>query len=618
MKTGKLLRLVGICTSLMLLATVAVGCGSSAEPTVAPPPAASEPAASAAPAAPAAPAASEPAAPAASSQEAMTKAEPAEAPAESQAPVPAAAAAQEGSVTAEPTAVPEPADSVRVPEGILTVSEFDYDTESWLPWEGVTQRFYWERVMETLLLLDPVTWEFKPGLAREWSLSDDGHTVTYYLQEGVPFHGGYGEFTASDAAYSLDQWLYNEESTHPSVAAQLQAAPEVRALDTYTVQVEYTKNPFLTAFMDLSSGNNGTGMMSRAFVDEVGLDGARREAIGTGPYEFVEHKLGESMEVEAAEGRHWRIVPQWKTIKFRITPEASTRLAQVLSGEVDIALLPGSFKRQAEAANVRTILNPGVAGVFIIPVVYIPGTTGIDAPDPNNPNADPTFREALSLAINRQELADVVFAGGAVPTGITDLSPISLGYDARWEEPDPYDLERAKQLLEESGKAGLTFEFQQRPLGGIPEGPQLAEAIAGMWEAAGLDVELKLNLQGSAHSAMRRARELEGKIWLMRLGHLTDTTRRLISQYRCTAERTALFACNTELEALTPKIQASTNLEEKDKLIREAYGILLDERTVIPVVQTASLYAIGPRVGSWSPRLGERFTTELESVGHAN
>ena len=612
MRKGIFFRLVGISLSAILLASVAIGCGSSTSPTVAPPPAASEPAASAAPAAP------EPAAPAPSGQDSMPKAEPTQAPADSQAPVPAAASQQEGSVTAEPTAVPEPPGSVRVPEGILTVSEFDYDTESWLPWEGVTQRFYWERVMETLLLLDPVTWEFQPGLAKEWSLSDDGHTVTYHLQEGVQFQGGYGEFTASDAAYSLDQWLYNEESTHPSVAAQLQAEPQVRALDTYTVEVEYTKNPFLTAFMDLSSGNNGTGMMSRAFVNEVGLDGARREAIGTGPYEFVDHKLGESMEVEAAEGRHWRIVPQWKTIKFRITPEASTRLAQVLSGEVDIALLPGSFKRQAEAANVRTILNPGVAGVFIVPVVYIPGTTGIDAPDPNNPNADPTFREALSLAINRQEIADVVFAGGAVPTGITDLSPISLGYDARWEEPDPYDLERAKQLLEESGKAGLTFEFQQRPLGGIPEGPQLAEAIAGMWEAAGLNVELRLNMQGSAHSAMRRARELEGKIWMMRLGHLTDTTRRLISQYRCTAERTALFACNPELEALTPKIQASTNLEEKDELIREAYGILLDERTVIPVVQTASLYAIGPRVGSWSPRLGERFTTELESVGHAN
>ena len=582
-----------------------------ASPTEAPP--AAEPAAAPAPAGPAAPSA-----PSRPEQEAMTKAEPTEAPAESQAPVPAAAAQQEGSVTAEPTAVPEPVDSSRMPQGTLTVSEFDFGTESWLPWEGVTQRFYWERVMETLLLLDPVTWEFKPGLAKEWSLSEDGKIVTYNLQEGVEFHGGYGEFTASDAAYSLDQWLYNEESTHPSVAAQLQAAPEVRALDTYTVQVEYTKNPFLTAFMDLSSGNNGTGMMSRAFVDEVGLDEARRRAIGTGPYEFVEHKLGESMEVEAAEGRHWRIVPQWQTLKFLVTPEASTRLAQVLSGEVDIALLPGSFKRQTEAADVRTILNPGVAGVFIVPVVYIPGTTGIEAPDPDNPNANPEFRKALSLAINRQQLADVVFAGGAVPTGITDLSPISLGYDGKWEEPDPYDPDRAKQLLAEAGYAGLSFEFQQRPLGGIPEGPQLAEAIAGMWEAVGLDVDLKLNLQGSAHSAQRRARELEGKIWLMRLGHLTDTTRRLISQYRCTAERTALFACNTELEALTPRIQASTNLEEKDELIREAYGIILDERTVIPVVQTASLYAIGPRVGSWSPRIGERFTTELESVGHAN
>ncbi len=609
--------------ALAIVPLLAVSCGSAANPTVAPaapaaPAAAVQPASAQRDTAPAQAPAADPSSPAPEAA-----APPSSAPAEpaadqSQAPVPAAAAQQQQSApTPQPTAVPEPADAMRLPEGTLTVSEFDYDTESWLPWEGVTQRFYWERVMETLLLLDPVTWEFKPGLAKEWSLSADGRTVTYQLEQGVPFHDGWGEFTAADAAYSLDQWLFNEESTHPSVAAQLQSAPEVQAVDTYTVEVQYTGAPYLTAFMDLSSGNNGTGMLSRAYVEKVGLDEARRNAIGTGPYQFVDHKLGESISLEAAEGRHWRIVPQWQNLEFRITPEASTRLAQVLSQEVDIALLPGSFKRQAEAAQVRTLLNPGVAGVFIVPVVYIPGTTGIDAPNPDNPMADPQFREALSLAINRQELADVVFFGGAVPTGITDLSPISLGYDAQWETPEPYDPERAKQLLDASGKAGITIEFQQRPLGGIPEGPQLAEAIAGMWEAVGLNVDLKLNIQGSAHSAMRRGRELEGKIWLMRLGHLTDTTRRLISQYRCTQERTALFACNPDLEALTPQIQASTNLEEKDRLIRQAYAIILGNRTVIPVVQTASLYAIGPRVGDWTPRLGERFTTELESVGHA-
>ena len=599
MKKFSGLNFLSVYLTAALIALLAVSCGSSTNPP-APEPAAAPASAAAAPA-------QEPAA-----------SEPAAAPAtDSVAPLPASATSQQLDTAPQPTQVPEPEDSTRMPEGLLTISEFDFSTESWLPWEDVTQRFYWERVIETLLLLDPETWEFKPGLADSWNLSADGQTVTYTLQQGVQFHGGWGEFTASDAAYSLDEWLFNAESTHPSVAAQMQSGPEVRALDTYTVQVEYKKTPFLTAFMDLSSGNNGTGMLSRAYVDSVGLDVARRTAIGTGPYEFVEHKLGESIEVEATEGKHWRIVPQWKTMKFLVTPEASTRLAQVLSEEVDIALLPGSFKRQTEAANVRTILNPGVAGVFLVPVVYIPGTTGIDAPDPNNPMANIKVREALSLAINRQELADVVFSGGAVPTGITDLSPISLGYDEKWEAPAPYDPDRAKQLLAEAGYAGLSFEFQQRPLGGIPEGPQLGEAIAGMWEAAGMNVDLKLNMQGSAHSELRRARSLEGVVWMMRLGHLTDTTRRLVSQYRCTQERTALFACNPDLEALAPSILASTNLEEKDLLIRQAYEIILGQRVVIPVVQTASLYAIGPRVGAWKPRIGERFTTELESVGHA-
>lgn len=596
MEGPKIVSMIKLMVAFGLLTLLAVGCGAAATP--APQAQTVAPAATQAPVATEAPVVGEATVP--------------------PAPIARAAATLAPLPVAQPTEPPlAPGAPARKPRGTLTISEFDFDVESWLPWEVVTQRFYWERVMETLVRLDPVTWEFLPGLAESWDVAEDGRKVTFHLQKGVQFHDGWGEFTSADAEFSLNEWLFNEESVHPSVNALKEAGATVRAVDRYTVEVEFTKSPFLTALMDLSSGNNGTGMLSKAYVDKVGLDKARRTPIGTGPYVFVEHKLGESITLEALD-EHWRIVPQWKTLKILVTPEPSTRLAQILSKEVDIALLPGSFKRQAEAAGVRTLLNPGVAGVFLVPVVYIPGTTGIEAPNPDNPMADKRFVEALSLAINRQELADVVFAGGAVPTGITDLSPASLGYDEKWETPDPFDPERARQLLRESGKEGLTFEFQQRPLGGIPELPQVAEAIAGMWEAVGLNVNLKLNIPAQQHSEMRRARVLEGKIWLMRLGHLIDTTRRLMSQLHCTGERTPLFACNEELEVLSTRIAASTNLEEKDRLMRDAYTIILEQRTVIPVVQTATLYAIGDRVGQWTPRLGERFTTEIELIGHAD
>jgi peptide/nickel transport system substrate-binding protein len=596
MEGPKFIRILTLISAIGLLTLLAVSCGGSAPPV-----------AEVATEVPAAPVVDTP-----------VVADKAPAEVKSQAPIARAASTLAPLPVAQPTEAPlAPGAVARMPEGTLTLSEFDFSTESWLPWEETNQQFYWERVMEQLLMLDPITWEFLPGLAKEWEVSPDGHTVTWKLQEGIQFHEDYGEFTSEDAVFTLNQWLFHETSTHPAVAAMIQADPEVRAIDKYTVEIEFRSSPYLTALMDASSGNNGVGMMSKAYVDEVGFDLARRKGIGTGPYRFIEHKLGESITLEAVEGEHWRIVPQWRDLKIMVTIEPSTRLAQVLSDEVDIALLPGSFKRMAESSGVRTILNPGVAGVFIVPVVYIPGTFGIDAPNPDNPLANPLVREAFSLAINRQEIADVVFSGGAVPTGLTDLSPISLGYDERWEEPDPFDLDRAKQLFEETGISGQTFKFGQRSLGGIPEAPQLAEAIAGMWEAAGLDIDLSLNLQSSQHSSSRRSRALEGELWMMRLGHLTDTTRRIMSQLRCTQEKTALFTCNEELELLSPKIAASINLEEKDKLMHRAYELILDERTIIPVVQTASLYAIGPRVGGWTPRLGERFTTEIEKVGHA-
>ena len=134
--------------------------------------------------------------------------------------------------------------------------------------------------LETLLDLDPTTGAFIPRLAEKWEASPDMTEWTLFLRKGVPFHFGYGEFTARDVVHSHALML--REEAVATFVGMWRSVAEVKVINDYQV-VFRMKGPATTLPYALSRSGD-LRMVSKAQWDKEGIEGFERRPAGTGSY----------------------------------------------------------------------------------------------------------------------------------------------------------------------------------------------------------------------------------------------------------------------------------------------------------------------------------------------
>ena len=187
-----------------------------------------------------------------------------------------------------------------------------------------------------------------------------------------------------------------------------------------------------------------TRILPKNYIEKNGVDNFRKHPIGSGPWKFVKFVSKTSMEMEA-NTEHWRQVPAFEKVIDLMVPEESTRIALLKRGEVDIAV-GLSLDRVVElkkegwrtlSAGLPTLMNINFTGTWL--------TKG--------PTSDIRVRQAMSFAVNRQELCDTYYKGFAKPGSRWFMEEHGWGWDPSWK-PDPYDPNKAKALLKEAGYPG--------------------------------------------------------------------------------------------------------------------------------------------------------------------
>ena len=359
-----------------------------------------------------------------------------------------------------------------------------------------------------------VSSELKPVgmLAKSWSVSEDGSTWTFNLNEGVQFHKGYGEMTAEDVIWAM-RAFGAEGSKHPR-ASNMRGIWEnpdghAKAIDDYTVEVntgepwsEVPVNEILT-----SAGGGGTWIVSKKQTDELGVEEANDQIAGTGSWDLVEYRTGEFWRMEAVRN-HWRKTPHFAELIFREIPEESSRIAGFQTGNLDTTLLSFDslpLAAEVEGAEIMRIPGGGEAALTFYGQYYVGIGTEDQQPgyDPELPwvAADPDInseawqsaakvRTALSIAIDRQGIVDTLLQGHGSPAVLWDFGQYEeswLPQELRWE----YNPEKAKQLLAEAGYPD-GFSITLTPsLRGAPVEVEACEAIATMWGDIGVDVKFQ-------------------------------------------------------------------------------------------------------------------------------
>src|SRR2546427_1637147 len=231
--------------------------------------------------------------------------------------------------------------------------------------------------------------------------------------------------------------------------------------------------------------------MPTKYMEVVGSKGCGHKRIGSGPWKFVRSIPGVRVESEAVSCRHGRGAPQFKRLTLLLVPEQSTRLAMVRTGEAAIVSIGPEAVKEARAGGMKVVSVPGtMQAVYQFWGLYRPEAKA-------SPLNDVRVREALSLAIDRQQIIDHVMGKEAQwPMPFASFKYSSDMTVPRWEDWSRtalrYDPARAKQLLAEAGHAGgFPMTFWNTALPRTPFMVPIGEAVARISGESGVKVEME-------------------------------------------------------------------------------------------------------------------------------
>ena len=396
------------------------------------------------------------------------------------APPPAAAPAE--AATLAPTAVPEPTavpvptsasatSAEGAPKGTLTVA-LAFDLQSLDPiMTYALNNGRWQKNVYGYLVSRDEEMNIVPGggLATSWEQVDDMH-VLFNLRQGVQFHNG-EDFNADAVVFSFQRLL--DPANKSPQRFNYTAIDYFEKVDNYTVKmVMASMDPVIITKL----AGYGAAIVPPKFVQEKGNDYVSSTMCpGTGPYQIMAHKPNDSLTLEAFDGYWGEDKAKIKTVVYRIIPDDATRLAEFLSGGVDVLTLT---EPQVDAVK-------GQSGLQIIPV-GVPTVNGLRLDASKAPTDNVKVRAAIARAIDTQTIIDTLLNGNGVPMAVWQ-SPFSFGFDPDLKAYE-YDVEKAKQLLSESGVADPNLIYNV--IGDDTQAKEIANVVKVMLEAVGFKVDI--------------------------------------------------------------------------------------------------------------------------------
>jgi peptide/nickel transport system substrate-binding protein len=347
---------------------------------------------------------------------------------------------------------------------------------------------------ESLLDNDQVTSEPIPMLAKTWEVSNGFKTWTFELEQGVPWHFGFGEFTAADVAHT---WALH---TLPQALGNFKAlweSGEPTIIDDYNIVFNFDP-PMVDGARLFSRLAGDLVIQSKAQWDAAGgEDSAYDERpTGTGSYQYGGREAGQSEWYEKIDGEHWNGEnPDFQELEWIWSAEQFTRLSLLLAGEVQASDVAKDVWQDALSRGMRVVSsnNENNQSYGFFPS-YL--STGNEFFTGEIPFHDAKVREAMNRAIDRDAILDAIYLGKASPLYVPVYAPFTEGWNDRWKDDFDkdygYDPDRAIELLAEAGygRGDIKLEILSTVIPGNPEIPLLNETLSVMWEAIGIDTKI--------------------------------------------------------------------------------------------------------------------------------
>ena len=312
--------------------------------------------------------------------------------------------------------------------------------------------------------------EIVPHLAKDWEISADGLKYTFYLRDDVTFSDG-TPFNAEAVAWNIDR--IKDEDVTAADRYPYDQITKYEIVDDYTISW-YLDTPISSFLENMLQVN--FAMMSPAFAPKgselyPGV-GTKAGTVGTGPYVFKEFVSGDHVTLVKNEN-YWGEKPYYDEVIFYIAPDPATRETMLLSGQVDMAVLPPI----ADVPALRA--NPDITVTTVPSNRYLYVAFNQD----NEILQDVRVRQALNYAVDKEAIIKNVMFDAAT---IMDSPMPYMFFGYCKTGPYEYNPEKAKELLAEAGVAeGTEFVFYA-PTSRYVQDFQVAEAVSGYFADVGI------------------------------------------------------------------------------------------------------------------------------------
>ena len=442
-------------------------------------------------------------------------------------------------------------------------------------------------IYEPLVFMDQYQ-AIGPGLASSWKIVDDT-TWEFKLRANVKFHDG-SPLTVDDVIFTFNRVPNVPKSPAPKTSYI--RGKTIEKIDDVTFRV---KTPAPEALM-LNHLANIEIMSAKASANVTTEDiNAGKGAVGTGPYQFVEFVPGDRLVLKRNDA-YWGNKEPWEKVTFRFIKSDPTRVAALLSGDVDvIETVP-----TADAQRLSKDPKVSIASALSNRLVYLhmdryraetPFVKGKDGSQIKNPFHDLKVRQAITKAINRPAIVERIMEGEAVPA--SQMLPDSYAGTSKKLKPVAYDVEGARKLLAEAGYPNGFKLTIHGPNGRYTNDTKIIEAVAQMLTRVGIEASVETlppavffsrASSGGPDKQPEFSMILAG--WSAGTGEPSDSLRALLGTFdpkvgRGSANRGRYS--NPAMDAVLDKALSTVDFDKRNVLLAEAAEIVMGDVGLIPI-----------------------------------
>ncbi|WP_407312301.1 ABC transporter substrate-binding protein [Pseudomonas sp. nanlin1] len=431
-----------------------------------------------------------------------------------------------------------------------------------------------------------------PGLATRWDISPDGLTYTFHLREGVKFHTTdyfkpSREFNADDVLFTFNRMLdkdmpfrkaYPTEFPYFTDMGMDTNITQVEKLDEHTVK--FTLKTVDAAFIQnlaMSFASIQSAEYAAKLLKEGKPADLNQKPIGTGPFVFQRYQKDAQIRFKGNPD-YWN--PEDVKIDnliFAITTDASVRMQKLKKNECQVSTFPRPADIKPLSED-KSLAMPNQAGFNLGYIAY--NVT-------HKPLDNLKVRQALDMAVNKQQIIDAVYQG-AGQLAVNAMPPTQWSYDTTIKDA-AYDPEKAKALLKEAGvKEGTEIQLWampvQRPYN--PNAKLMAEMLQSDWAKVGIKAKI-VSYEWGEYIKRAKAGETDAMLigWS---GDNGDPDNWLGTLFGCDAVQGNNFAkwCNADYDKLIKSAKATPDQAKRTELYKQAQQLLKQQVPMTPIAHS--------------------------------